>query len=131
MRRRMIQKVTLNSHKIAYDKVNALILVEKLVKLGSGRANFKVTLLERPPQKSCSTSKKLYEDGAVSVKKLYFKRVQSESCAINLSTQASKSSKQLQRSQAVRASKETQTKAKRASMCASKACRVKPRASHS
>ena len=62
---------------------------------------------------------------AVSVKKLYFKRVQSESCAIHLSTQASKSSKQLQRSQAVRASKETQTKAKRASMCASKACRVK------
>ena len=63
MRRRMIQKVALKSHKIAYDKVNALILVEKLVKLGSGRANFKVTLLERPPQKSCPTSKKLYEDG--------------------------------------------------------------------
>ena len=75
MRRRMIQKVALKSHKIAYDKVNALILVEKLVKLGSGRANFKVTLLERPPYKSCPTSKKLYEDGCF-CQKIVFQRDQ-------------------------------------------------------
>ena len=59
------------------------------------------------------------------------KEFKSESCANHLSTQASKLSKQLRQSKAVRASKQTQTKAKRASMCASKLCRAKPTTSHS
>ena len=61
------QKVALKSLKIAYVIVKPLylnILVHELavaksdgirnsIKLGSGRENFKVTLLERPSEKSC------------------------------------------------------------------------------
>ena len=64
------QKVSLKSLKIAYVIVKPLyldILVHELavaksygfpirVKLEGGRVNFKVTLLERPFEKSCSTS---------------------------------------------------------------------------
>ena len=63
------QKVSLKSLKIAYVIVKLLyldILVHELaaaksygfpirVKLEGGRVNFKVTLLERPFEKSCST----------------------------------------------------------------------------
>ena len=62
------QKVALKSLKIAYVIVKPLYLnilvhelavaksdgLKSLVKLGSARENFKVTLLERPPEKSCS-----------------------------------------------------------------------------
>ena len=54
----------------------------------------------------------------------------SPSCAVHMSFRSSKQSKPSKRSRPVRASKETQIKAKRASMCASKACRAKPITSH-
>ena len=69
-RRRRAQKVSLKSLKIAYVIVKPLYLhtlvhelavaksygLKSWVNLGSDRANFKVTLLERPPGKLSSTS---------------------------------------------------------------------------
>ena len=63
------QKVSLKSLKIAYVIVKPLyldILVHELavaksygfpirVKFGGGRANFEITMVERPSKKSCST----------------------------------------------------------------------------
>ena len=44
-----LNRVPFGARQISYGR-------KSLVKLGSGRENFKITLLERPPEKSCSTS---------------------------------------------------------------------------
>ena len=70
MRRRRILKVALKSLKIAYVQVETpkyprpctlacnceIIWASDSGQVGGGRANFEITLVERPSKKSCSTS---------------------------------------------------------------------------
>ena len=140
----MILKVALKSLKIAYDKVKALKLPRPCTlacsckirwdsefnKVGGFPRKFQSYPLGEASIKIMLNFQNTIRGWLFLSKNCISKESKSESCTNHLSTQVSKSSKQLKRSQAVRASKETQTKAKRASMCAIKARRAKPITSH-